>query len=71
MDYQNEIVFNILSLICFVRMDFSEKYRIKDEARDVRSDEKFISSKTYKNNSMFIKDLVRWHHWHDIILTSH
>ena len=59
MDYQNEIVFNILSLICFVRMDFSEKYRIKDEARDVRSDEKFISSKAYKNNSMFIKDLVR------------
>ena len=59
MDYQNEIVFNILSLICFVRMDFSEKYCIKDEARDVRSDEKFISSKTYKNNSMFIKDLVR------------
>ena len=59
MDYQNEIVFNILSLICFVRMDFSEKYRIKDEARDARSNEKFISSKTYKNNSMFIKDLVR------------
>jgi len=35
-------------LICFARMDFSEQYHIKFEARDVRCDEKSITSKTYQ-----------------------
>ena len=31
-----------LSLICFVRMDFSEQYDIEEEASDARRDEKYI-----------------------------
>jgi hypothetical protein len=42
-----------LTLICFVRMDFSEQYNIKGEARDKRCDKMSISTKT------FIEDLER------------
>jgi hypothetical protein len=35
-------------LICIARMDFSEQYCIKDEAWDLRCEEKSISSKTYQ-----------------------
>jgi len=35
-------------LICFARMDFSERYHIEGKARDVRCNEKSISSKSYQ-----------------------
>ena len=37
-----------LLLTCFARMDFSEQSHIKGEARDVKCDEKSISSKPYQ-----------------------
>jgi hypothetical protein len=39
---------NILSLISFVRMNFSEQYNIEGKVQDVRWDEKSITSKTYQ-----------------------
>ena len=35
-------------MICFARMDFSQQYHVGGETRDVRYDEKSISSKTYQ-----------------------
>lgn len=43
-----KIYINILSLFCFVRIDFSEQYHIKGKASDVRYDEKSISRKAYQ-----------------------
>ena len=46
-------------MICFAKMDFSDQYRMEVEAVDVKCDEKFVSSKTYLSDSMFIEDLIR------------
>ena len=47
----------ILSLIYFVRMDFSEQSLIEGEDWDVRSNQ--FRAK-HIDNSMFIEDLVMW-----------
>ena len=41
-------IWYILSVVCFVRIDFSEQFHIECEARGVRWDVKTISSKTVK-----------------------
>ena len=47
----------VLSLICFVRMDFSELYRNEGKVWDVM---KSPLRAKHINDSMFIDDLARW-----------
>ena len=53
----------ILSLICFVRMDFWGKYRIEYEMRWSPFWAKHVK------DSMFIHDLSRWCHWRQYNIT--
>jgi len=49
----------IVSLICFARMNFSEQSHIKGRARDAMRNP--FRAK-HINDSMFIEDLLMWHH---------